>query len=56
MSKLKDGMKLQNSGWYQIEATIDIRFSKLYGKKGPVFNVTKAVPAEPPEEQVATFY
>ena len=56
VSKLKDGMKIENSGWYQIEAEIDIRFSRLYGKKGPVFNVNKVAPAEPPEEQVATFY
>ncbi len=56
VSKLQPEMELKNSAWYQIKATIDIRFSKLYGKKGPIFVVESASPAEPPAEQVATFY
>lgn len=45
-----------NSSWYNIKAKIDIRFSRLYGKKGPVLNLISMTPAEAPEEQVATFY
>ena len=56
VSKISDDMNIQNSGWYMIDAQIDIRFSRLYGKKGPIFNVKKAVPAAQPEEPVATFY
>lgn len=56
VAKLPDGMKVENSMWYDVEATIDIRFSRLYGKKGPILNVTGLTPAEPPEDQVATFY
>lgn len=56
VSKLADGVQVENSTWYNVEATVDIRFSRLYGKKGPIFNVTKAEKTDPPEEQVATFY
>ena len=56
VAKLPDGMELENSSWYMIDAEIDVRFSRLYGKKGPVFLVKGAVAAEQPEEPVATFY
>lgn len=56
VSKLEPDMRVNNSGWYQIRAKIDIRFSRLYGKKGPIFVVEKIENAQPPEEQVATFY
>ncbi len=56
VSKIKPEMRIENGGWYDIEAVVDIRFSRLYGKKGPIYNVIKAIPAEPPAESVATFY
>lgn len=56
VSKIKDADAVQNSSWYIVTAEIDIRFSRLYGKKGPVFNVKSLIDAQPPEEQVATFY
>ena len=56
VSKLAHGVTAQNGAWYIVDAVIDVRFSRLYGKKGPVFNVTKLTPAQPPEDQVATFY
>ena len=56
VSKLAPGVSVENSMWYIVEATIDIRFSRLYGKRGPVFDVTKLSKTDPPEEQVATFY
>ncbi len=56
VSKVKDSSMVQNSYWYTVTAEIDIRFSRLYGKKGPVFNVKRLEPADAPEEQVATFY
>lgn len=56
VSKVKDVGMVQNASWYIVTAEVDIRFSRLYGKKGPVFNVKSLVDAEPPEEQVATFY
>lgn len=56
VSKLTDGMEVVNSGWYTLTAKIDIRFSRLYGKKGPVFNVSSLEKAIEPEDPVATFY
>ena len=48
--------KLENGGWYTVTANLDIRFSTVYGKRGPVLAVTACVPAEEPEQEVATFY
>ena len=56
VSRLEPGMDVRNSCWYQIRAKIDIRFSRLYGKKGPIFVVESVSPADAPAEQVATFY
>lgn len=56
VSKLPAGIEAENSVWYNVEAEIDVRFSRLYGKKGPIFNVKKLIKTDPPEEQVATFY
>lgn len=56
VSKIKGIDGIQNEGWYIVTAEIDIRFSRLYAKKGPIFNVKNAVPAEAPEDPVATFY
>ena len=56
IAKLPSGLKLENGGWYLVEAVIDVRFSRFYGKKGPVYAVKNAVPAVAPEETVATFY
>lgn len=47
---------LQHAGWYRIQATIEVRFSPVYGKKGPVFNVKSIHPTSEPEEPLATFY
>ncbi len=56
VSKLPDKLKVENGAWYNVTADIDIKFSRLYGRIGPVFNVKNLTPAEAPEEQVATFY
>ena len=56
VSKVKDVSEVKNASWYIVTAEIDIRFSRLYGKKGPVFNVKSLIDADAPEEQVATFY
>lgn len=56
VAKYNDPVTFVNSGWYLVNAKIDIRFSRLYGKKGPVFVVQTAKETEPPEDTVATFY
>ena len=48
--------ELVHAAWYRVRATIEVRFSPIYGKKGPVFNVLSIVPTSEPEEPVATFY
>lgn len=50
------GFEFVNTGWYTVTAKLDIRFSRLYGKKGPVLNITAAEKAIEPEDPVATFY
>lgn len=48
--------ELQHAQWYRIQAAIEVRFSPVYGKKGPVFNVKSIRPTSEPEEPIATFY
>ncbi len=48
--------ELQHAQWYRIQASIEVRFSPVYGKKGPVFNVKSIRPTSEPEEPIATFY
>lgn len=50
------GIQVENSQWYMATVNVDIRFSRLYGKKGPIYNVEKLEKCDAPEEQVATFY
>ena len=48
--------ELKHAQWYRIRATIEVRFSAVYGKKGPVFKVDSITPTQEPQEPVATFY
>ena len=48
--------ELKHAQWYRIRATIEVRFSAVYGKKGPVFKVDSIAPTQEPQEPVATFY
>ena len=48
--------ELKHAQWYRIRATIEVRFSAVYGKKGPVFKVDSIAPTQEPKEPVATFY
>ena len=45
-----------HKSWAVVTGKLSIRFSNLYGKKGPVLTVTSLVPSNEPEEPVATFY
>lgn len=47
---------LKNADWVWLTATIEIRFNKLYGRKGPVLTAVDVAKTNPPEETVATFY
>ena len=60
--KYDNAASLQNQGWYKVKgwykvtAKIEVRYSAIYGKKGPVFNTLAIEPWQEPEEPVATFY
>lgn len=47
---------IKNEEWVNLTAKLEIRFSRLYGKKGPVLTALKVEPASAPEQEVATFY
>ena len=55
-AKLEPDMRVQNGAWYAVQAKIDLRFTQIYGKKGPIYVVEKLAPAEAPADPVATFY
>lgn len=47
---------INNADWIWLTAKIDIKFNKLYGRKGPVLTAIEVAKTNPPEETVATFY
>lgn len=47
---------LRSKDWVEITARVAIKFSPVYGKRGPVLQVLNAEPAAPPAQEVATFY
>ncbi len=47
---------LKNREWVHIVGKIEMRFSRLYGGRGPVLVIESLSPTEQPEEEVATFF
>lgn len=47
---------VNNADWIWLTAKIDIKFNKLYGRKGPVLTAIEVAKTNPPEETVASFY
>lgn len=54
--KQQGGYVINNADWVYLTAQIEVRFNKLYGRKGPVLTALNIEKANPPEETVATFY
>lgn len=50
------GNKVQNGAWIRLTASIRIKRSHIYGRKGPVLRWISAEPATAPADPVATFY
>lgn len=46
----------EDGGWYNIVAKVDLKFHKMYGRKGPILMIQQIQKSEPPLEPVATFY
>jgi len=47
---------LKHGEWVTLTARVSVKWSRVYGKKGPVLQVIGAEPAQAPEDPVATFY
>lgn len=47
---------VSNADWVWLTAEIEIKFNKLYGRKGPVLTAIEVAKTNPPEDPVATFY
>ena len=54
---LKDDVSdIVDDSWMTLTAEIHFKFSRAYGKKGPVLTYLSHEPCEAPEQAVATFY
>ena len=49
-------LPLKTRDWATITARIDLEYHKIYGQKGPVLKASALDYADPPEEELATFY
>ena len=47
---------LDSGDWVDLTASIRVRKHPAYNRAGPVLTVKEIAPAEPPEDEVATFY
>lgn len=52
----KDKKKLEHQDWVEVTAKVELRQHKIYGKKGPVFQVLDLQHGKAPDQTVATFY
>ena len=53
----KDVSSIKNLGWYTVTARVDVRsLPDVYNGPGPVLHVRSIDKAEPPRQEVATFY
>jgi len=48
--------EIEHDSWITLTAKLNFKFSRAYGKKGPVLTMLSWVPANPPVQPVATFY
>ena len=47
---------IKDNTWNNIKASLNFKWHKAYRRKGPVLKLIEASEAEPPEQEVATFY
>ena len=47
---------LKNRSWAKVTARIELRYHRVYGRKGPVLKVISLERTQKPEKEVATFY
>lgn len=51
-----EAKKLEKGSWVEVTASIEVKWHKGYGRKGPVLTASAIDPCTPPEHPVATFY
>ena len=51
-----EAASLSKGQWVTVTAHVEVKWHKGYGKKGPVLDVEKLEPTDPPAQPVATFY
>ena len=51
-----DSENIVGDSWHVLTARINFKFSRAYGKKGPVLTFIEDSPCEVPEQPVATFF
>ena len=56
LCEYKDSDKISKGEWIRLTASVDVKYCKLYGKKGPVLTLISYGKAAAPEDPVATFY
>ena len=54
--KWEDAESIEGDSWHVLTAKINYRFSRAYGKKGPVLTLLSHEDCEVPEQPVASFY
>lgn len=47
---------VKNRDWVRVTAKVSQRYHRVYRGKGPVLTAVSVEPAQPPEQEVATFY
>ena len=52
----EDSDSIVGDSWHVLTARINFKFSRAYGKKGPVLTFIEDSPCEVPEQPVATFF
>jgi uncharacterized membrane protein YcgQ (UPF0703/DUF1980 family) len=52
----KDKKKLKHQDWVEVTAKVELRHHKIYGRKGPIFQVLDLEHHMAPKQDVATFY
>lgn len=51
-----DAAKMGSDTWVRVTASMDFKFHRAYGRKGPVLTAVSVESAQAPEQPVATFY
>ena len=49
-------LPLRLRDWVIVTARIDLAYHRIYGQEGPILKATSIVYADPPEQEVATFF